>query len=420
MSELFEERRQIEPVWNVIPRFFKYPLKANVLPFLLSITFGSVLTLIPILGFFIWLALWAMLFKLSYEILSSTANGHMEGPPAVTQMSDGIMFKHIGLLVLLLLGYVVVAGFAGLPVLSLLLGLFVLLVLPAAIMILAMTQSLMAALNPATWISIIRITGAAYLLTSVFLFLMLVSQTWAQGLLLPLVGNSMILFNIVSWGINGYFMAASFHLMGYLLYQHHDALGIEPTVRSPDDPADERNPLIVEASELVRDGQADEAIAKLQQEFETRGAEPEVHEFYRKMLHGRGDNDRLAAHGALYIPILIHAQENIDRAVDVAEESLSARRDFKLSQPDDILTLARRAFERRRHKLVVKLSNGFGKRHPKHPDLPELYFLAAQSLIESGGNSENAIKTIRQLIQHFPDHPQTDDMIRFERSFAKS
>ncbi|MEX0914656.1 MAG: hypothetical protein WDZ60_02080, partial [Wenzhouxiangellaceae bacterium] len=360
MSELFDDRREIEPVWNVIPQFFKYPFKADVVPTLLFIAFGSLLTLIPLLGIIAWLLLWATLFKLSYEILSSTANGHMNGPPAVMQMSGGIMFKHIGLLVLMFLGYIVIASFTGSPVLSLLLGLFVLLALPAAIMTLAMTQSLLAALNPVTWMTIMRITGAAYLLTSVFLFLMLISQTWAQGLLLPLVGNSMALFNIVSWAITGYFMAASFHLMGYLLYQHHDALGIEPTVDPHDDGADDRHPVITQATERVRDGQPDEAIAVLQQEIETHGAEQEVHEFYRKLLHNRGDHDRLAEHGAAYIPILIHAHENVDHAVDVAEESLSARRDFGLRQPDDILTLARRAFERGRHKLVVKLSNGFG------------------------------------------------------------
>lgn len=418
MSELFEEHRKIEPVWNVIPQFFKYPFKADVLPILLFIAFGSLLTLIPILGIIAWLLLWATLFKLSYEILSSTASGHMDGPPAVMQMSGGIMFKHMGLLLLMIIGYVALAALIGSPLLSLVLGLFVLLALPAAIMTLAMTQSLLAALNPVTWVMIMRITGAAYLLTSVFLFLMLISQTWVEGLLLPLVGNSMALFNIVSWAITGYFMAASFHLMGYLLYQHHDELGIEPTVDPHEGGTDDSHPLIAQATELIRGGQPDEAVNTLQQEIEGRGAEPEVHEFYRKLLHNRGDRERMADHGAIYIPALIHAHENVDRAVDIAEESLSARRDFQLREPGDVLPLARRASERGRHKLVLRLSNGFGKRHPKHPDLPELYFLAAQSLIESGGDSEQAVKTVRQLIKRFPDHPLTDDMNRFERSFA--
>jgi len=418
MSELFEKRRKIEPVWNVIPQFFKYPFKADVLPNLLLIAFGSLLTLIPILGIVAWLLLWATLFKISYEILSSTASGHMDGPPAVMQMSGGIMFKHIGLLVLMVFGYVVLAAFVGSPLLSLVLGLFVLLALPAAIMTLAMTQSLLAALNPVTWMMIMRITGAAYLLTSVFLFLMLISRTWVEGFLLPLVGNSMALFNIVSWAITGYFMAASFHLMGYLLYQHHDELGIEPDVDPHGEDAHSEHPLIEQATELVRDGQPDEAINTLEQEIERRGAEPQVHEFYRKLLRNRQDGERLARHGAVYIPILIHAQENVDRAVDVAEECLSARRDFHLKQPGDVLPLVRRAFERGRHKLVLRLSSGFGKRQPRHPDLPELYFLAAQSLIETGGDSEQAVKTVRQLVKRFPDHPLVEDMNRFERSFA--
>ena len=418
MSELFERRRKIEPVWNVIPQFFKYPFKQDVWPTLLFISLGSLLTIIPILGIVAWLLLWAMLFKLSYEILSSTASGHMDGPPAVSQMSDGIMFKHIGLLLLMVLGYVFIAGLTASPLLAGLLGLFVLLALPAAIMTLAMTQSLLAALNPATWVTIMRTAGAAYLLTSVFLLLMLISRTWVEGLLLPLVGNSMALFNIVSWAITGYFMAASFHLMGYLLYQHHEELGIEPQLGPQQDDAADEHPLIAQAKELVREGQPGEAIDTLQREIAGRGAEPEVHAFYRKLLRNRDEREKLAEHGAIYIPVLVHAHENIDQAVDVAEESFAARPDFQLRQPGDVLPLARRAFERGKHKLVLKLGSGFGKRHPKHPDLAELYFLAAQSLVESGGSSEQAVRTVRQLIKRFPDHPLADDMGRFERSFA--
>lgn len=418
MSELFENRRKIEPVWNVIPQFFKYPFKADVLPTLLFIAFGSLLTLIPILGIVAWLLLWATLFKLSYEILSSTASGHMEGPPAVTQMSDGIMFKHIGLLVLMVFGYFIVAGLGGSPLLAILLGIFVLLALPAAIMTLAMTQSLMSALNPATWVAIMRICGGAYLLTSVFLLLMLISRTWVEGLLLPLVGNSMALFNIVSWAITAYFMAASFHLMGYLLYQHHDELGIEASVDADGDDNADGHPLLAQSNELVRDGRPEEAVDLLREEIEKRGAEPEVHEYYRNLLRNRGETDKLFRHGGRYIPMLIHAIEDIDRALEVTEECFSARRDFELNQAGDVLLLARRAFERGKHQLVLRLSNGFGKRHPGHADIAELYFLAAQSLVETRGNSEQAVKTVRQLIQRFPDHPLADDMKRFERSFA--
>jgi len=415
MSQLFDRPSDIQPVWNVIPQFFKYPFKQGVWPTLAFISVGSLLTMIPVLGIVAWLLLWAMLFKLSYEILSSTASGHMNGPPAVMQMSGGIMFKHIGLMGLMIMGYVLIAGLTASPLLSVLLGGFVLLALPAAIMTLAMTQSLFAALNPGTWVTIMRISGAAYLLTSVFLLLMIMSRTWVDGLLLPLVGQSVALFGIVSWAITGYFMAASFHLMGYLLYQHHVDLGIETSIAPNQDGKENEYPLITQATELVREGRAAEAVNRLKGEIMGRGAEPEVHEFYRKLLRNRGDRGGLADHGAVYIPNLIHAQENVDRAVDVAEESYSARRDFQLSQAADVLPLARRAFDRRRYKLVLKLSNGFAKRYPKHSDLPELYFLVAQSLIESGGSSERSKEMMRQLVERFPDHPRIDDMRLFER-----
>lgn len=418
MSELFTREERIEPVWNVLPQFFRYPFKPDVLPTLLFISVGSLLTIIPVLGIIAWLMLWAMLFKISYEILTSTASGHMDGPPSVMQMSDGIMFKHIGLLIILAMGYVVVARLTGSPLMAYLLGLILLLAIPAAMMTLAMTQSLVAALNPATWLTIMRTTGMAYLLTSAFLLLMLFSQAWVERLLLPVVGNSFFLFNMVSWFISAYFMATSFHLMGYLLYQFHDELGIAETAPERRDAAPAEHPLISQASELVHDGRADEAVGILEQQINRHGVEPEVHDFYRRLLHNRGEHERLAEHGRVYIPILLHSLEDSDKALDVARESLAADRTFRPRDAGDLVILACRAYDRNDHRLVLRLASGFGKRHPQHPGLPELYFRAAQSLVETGGDSEQAVRTVRQLMDRFPDHPLAGDMARFERSFA--
>ncbi|NBB92786.1 MAG: hypothetical protein GVY32_06445 [Gammaproteobacteria bacterium] len=418
MSELFDKHEKIEPVWNVIPQFFRYPFKSRVLPTLLFISLGSLLTMIPVLGIVAWLMLWAMLFKISYEILSSTATGQMEGPPDVTEVSGAIMFKHIGLLLALAGGYVFVISLIGSPLLAILLGAFVLLATPAAMMTLAMTQSLMAALNPSTWLKIMRVTGMAYVLTSVFLLLMLFSQAWIEQLLLPMVGETFFLLNMVSWFISGYFMAASFHLMGYLLYQFHEELGIEGAGPQRSTPEAREDPLIAAANERIREGRAEEAVDLIEEEIARRGVAPEVHEYYRKLLRNRADQTRLAEHGQAWIPVLLHAVEDHDRALEVAGESLEADPKFRPRAPGDVLPLVRRAHETNRHRLALHLASGFGKSQPRHPDLPEIYFRAAQSLIETGGNPEKAVRTVRQLQDRFPDHPLADEMARFERSFA--
>ncbi len=419
MSTLFDREPEIKPVWHVIPRFFHYPFKPRVLPMLAFISAASVLTLLPVLGFFIWLLLWAMLFKLSYEILSSTASGMMEGPPSVTQMSDGIMFKHIGLLLTLGIAYVLIVGMVGSLLFALVLGLFLMLAMPAAMMTLAMTQSLLQAINPVTWVHIMRTTGWAYLLTTVFLLLMLLSQNQAEAWLLPVVGGSMLLFSVVSTFISAYFMAASFHLMGYLLYQFHDELGIDaapPAVR--DETGDDQDPLIDEASALVREGQIDQAVNMLGEEIRQHGAERPVHDYYRKLLLNRGDKNALLDHGRKYIPMLLHSLNDSAKALDVARECLEADPRFRLTNPDDVLPLARLAFAQRRHDLVLKLTSGFAKRHQQHPDLAENYFLAAQSMLEKGEDTGKPVGLVRQLRKRFPDHPLADDMARFETSFG--
>lgn len=419
MSKLFDQEPEIKPVWQVIPQFFRYPFKPRVLPMLAFISAASVLTAIPVLGFFIWLLLWAMLFKLSYEFLSTTASGMMDGPPSVTQMSDGIMFKHIGLLLTMGFAYLFMVGMVGSMTFALVLGLFLMLALPAAMMTLAMTQSLAQALNPVTWIHIMRTTGWAYLLTTVFLLLMLSSQAQAEAWLLPVVGGSMLLFSVVSTFISAYFMAASFHLMGYLLYQFHDELGIDaapPAARG--ESGDDQNPLIDEAGALVREGQIDQAVSLLGDEIRQHGAERPVHDYYRKLLLHRGDKNALLDHGREYIPMLIHSLNDRARALDVASECIESDPGFRLTNPNDVLPLARLAFSQHRHDLVLKLTSGFAKRHRQHPDLAENYFLAAQSMLEKGGDTDKPVGLVRQLRKRFPDHPLADDMARFETSFG--
>lgn len=420
MSELFKDQPEIKPVWQVIPQFFKYPFNGKVLPGLILISLASVLTMLPfLLGFIAWLLLWTMLFKIGYEILSSTAAGMMDGPPSVTQMSDGIMFKHIGLLLAMAIAYGLAVGFTASLVVAIGLGFFLILALPAAIMTLAMTQSLVQALNPVIWIKIMQTTGLSYLLTSVFLLLMLISQSQAEALLLPLVGGSIMLFLVVSTFISAYFMAASFHLMGYLLYQFHEELGIEikDTAPLPNKTSEEQT-MLEEARELVKQGQADEAIEMIGEEIRQRGADQPVHDFYRRLLTQRGDNEALVQHGRDYLPVLIHCHENMGKALDVAEDSLKHDPDFRPPNPGDILPLARLAFQQRRHALVLRLTSGFAKQHPDHPDLVENLFLAAQSLIEHKGDSARALKVVSQLRRRFPDHPLAEDMARFEAGFS--
>jgi hypothetical protein len=419
MSKLFEDQAAIKPVWQVIPQFFRYPLKKTVLPTLLFISAASLLTLIPVIGFFVWILLWAMLFKVSYEILTSTASGEMDGPPSVSEMSDGIMFKHIGLLIGLAILYGLLVGFFGSVLVAVLLGVFFLLILPAAIMTLAMTQSLTQALNPVMWIQIMRTTGASYLLTSVFLLLMLFSQAQTESLLLPIFGGSMILVIVISMMISAYFMAASFHLMGYLLYQYHEEFGIEISETIPlARPGRDESPLLTEATAMVQDGQTEQAAEYLGREIERSGAEPAVHDYYRKLLHSQGDSSALVKHGKQYIPILIHCNEDLNAALDVAEECLKIDRQFQPPNPDDICVLARRAFQQRRHALVLRLTNGFSKQHPRHPDLVENYFLAAQAMVEQKGDTTKAVGLTRKLLERFPEHPLASDMSRFEASFS--
>lgn len=90
------------------------------------------------------------LFKYTYAVINHTAEGHLK-PPAVSVAFTGSGFDIVvlQLLVFVLMGGLVgAAAMLGGPILMMLAVAFVVLALPASIMVLAMERSVGAAVNP--------------------------------------------------------------------------------------------------------------------------------------------------------------------------------------------------------------------------------------------------------------------------------
>jgi hypothetical protein len=412
----------IKPLGQAMSDIVRYPFQASVLPMLLISSVAMLLALLPgLLGSFLALLVWATLFKLSYEILVSTARGELDGPPPVTTMSGGIIFKHFGLLVTVIVFLLFAAWLLKVAWLVMALSLIVLTALPAAIMVLAMTQSLLQAINPVNWWELVRQTGASYALTVVMLLAMILTETRAESFILPLLADSMILMTLVSTFVSAYFMAASFHLMGYLLYQHHEALGIE---LSPPVSLDKRGPAKRRSSEdesleVLRQRSQQMGLAsfceQLCKEIERDGAEPAVHEFYREQLRQLKDDKALLKHGERYITALIHGFEDMQRALAVVDECQGIDKGFLPEYPSDVQPMALAAAQQGRHDLVLRLSSAFGRRHLDHPDLVDNYLLAAKSMLEHRNQRDKALALVQKMKRRFPDHPRANDLAAFER-----
>lgn len=411
MSSIARDSGRVPPVWERLPQIFGYPFKPACLTTLgLAAVLFTVGRVVPLLGLLLVLAAWVVLYKFAYDVLEATARGWLDPPQIQRSSNSWVLVKTFGLFVLLVVAVSSIAVVTGSLALVAAATLFIVLALPAAIITLAMSNSLRAALNPGTWVSIMRSVGFPYVIASLLLLMLSLSQGMAESLVAGLFGPT-LLGQIGIFLTSGYFLVASFHLMGYLVYQHHDLLGVEQEVSAADRARatnPDLTPLLKEVEDLVAEGNVDEAIDRLQRELRQNGLKQEEHERYRKLFRLQGRTDDLLAHSRTYISTLLYGLEQPKKAMSIAEEALHVDASFQPEDPKQVRDLARLADQYDHHELVIRLTSPFGKKNPKHPHLPENYFLGAKALFEGRGDEQKALTILRQLQKHFPNHELRD------------
>ncbi len=419
-SELVQNHGRIQPFWLRIPSFFAYPSQKSVLMVMIGFSVLQVFTFIPGVDWIVALLLWLAAYKYSYEVLVHTAEGNLD-PPESRYMAgtDSMGLRQFFLIVGMILMVQGVWWFTESMIIAGIVSLFMLLAFPAAIITLAMTRSLFAALNPATWISLMTRVGGPYFLVFFFLFLMVSSMGALEAFLEP---DSFLLYTLmrpVFYFIDFYFMVAMFHLMGYMIYQYHEELGVEVTVtneRPSTRAAAPDEPLIAQSKDLIQEGKLAEAVEVVGGKLRSQGGTPELHEHYRQLLHLKKDKRALLEHANQYLPILLESVENPSKAVEVVAECYKIDPKFSVSYPDYVTTLAEHANNRGKHKVALLLTSGFAKRFPNHPDIPINYFLAARILTDRLGEDGKALAILRSLRKKYPEHPLQPEIQRYTQT----
>jgi hypothetical protein len=274
---------------------------------------------------------------------------------------------------------------------------------PAATMTLAMDENLPNAMNPAQWLAILTRFGRPYLAAAALCFVVFLSQFYAQTFIALILPG--FLATLAAIFISDYAIVATFHLMGYLIYQYHDEVGYEPTTHS--EPmrriaAAPEQPLLDEAAALAQDGKPEAATDILREEIRSRGGSDAIHTQYRKLLAVLGRRDEQLRHGQEWITALL-AQDNERRAVDVARECLDLDPAFQPASPYDVSRIARKAVDLGMTQVALKLLSTYLKANPRHRDVPANALLAAKVLAERMGKDDVARNLLDQIAERFPD-----------------
>ncbi|HEY6942038.1 hypothetical protein [Dokdonella sp.] len=407
---------EIVPFWYRLREISLYPTHSAALTTVVTLALCHLVEFLPlgIVGWLFQLLIWVALYKYAFECLRATANGRLEPPEVAVSVEDSLGWSQIWLqvafFVLNLLGFILLGPIGGTFV-----AIFLALALPGAIMTLAMDGSLGHALNPATWIAIMARLQWPYVAVAALYFVFNLSQRYAQALVLPILPP--VVSTIAFYFITNYAVVATFHLMGYLIYQYHDEIGYEPAVTTMPALARARDPdqeMLDEAAVHIREGRPESAADLLAGQLRARGGSEAVHVQYRKVLGVLGRRDELLRHGREWIAVLL-AQDKDRRAVDVVRDCQEIDPAFEPADPDDVARIARTAVDAGQSQVALRLVSNWYRSHPKHRDVPANCLLAARLLAERMGKEDTARALLDRVLQGFPQHALAGEIGAYRR-----
>ena len=294
------------------------------------------------------------------------------------------------------------------------------LMLPSAMIVIALDDAFFRSLNPLNVVDHVQRMGRAFFVLWAFFLLIVgtrhvvlgLGSGWPGVLRLPL-----------ELGLGTYLGLVLCALMGYVLYQFHQEMhldvqidfdahrragGAEGIARAGSAhkalrEADLKDPLERKLQPLVAEGRFEEAIAELKDQMRHARHDPALNTRLHQLYLMQGDGAATLAHGQQWLVALARAGQG--------KEALAAWRklrgldpQFEIRDAEAVLPIATAASRRGEHDVALGLVRGFDKRFPRHPDLPGVAFLGARLLSEHGRQHGKAAQLLRALLARYPDH----------------
>ncbi|MDB5813707.1 MAG: hypothetical protein JWN23_824 [Rhodocyclales bacterium] len=471
-SALQSGERTIVPFWNRVPLFFLFPLHLAMLGrvalFCILPALGVYATSPPMMVLAIAglsLLAWIGFLRFGSRVLSETSLGHL-APRHYSPFPDESLaympFKIFALFFIsgLLVG--VLAAFFGRNV-AIGANVLVSLVTPAAIIVLVVSRSLFAGLNPMASLSVITAIGKPYFLLCLFLF----SLSTAQGFLTAHMLASALKSIAARWAeitaaqqhissqadadalgdmmeafqaelqrlkprfaaivflisaVAMYFTLIAFNMLGYVAYQYHAKLGLEvddePEATRRAGAAADADPDAKRIAELVASGNIEQALDVAYEAQRLDHENVPAQERYHKLLHLAGKDDRLLNQTNRLIPLLLR-QGKKRNALEVLRRCRERHAQYLPEQAEQILDLAEAARSEREPKLALDLLAGFEQKWARSALLPEALFLSGRILCEDLRDDTKADIYFARLCGDHAGHARASEAQRFRDVLAR-
>ena len=414
-----------KPFWQRLNAFFAFPFQPQPLMYALGLAFCSLLFRVI---FFLPEGLVLFLSQLGIVLAASRYGFRVVafGSQGISRAADfpreldeawaSLPWKLFGVNFVQIL----VIGWLGSrsPALGTL-GLFVMaFTFPASVIVLVQTCSAAQALSPAQVWNVMGIIGWPYAVLCFFLFLLSTGAQIALGMVLPWFKGPIVLplinFALIYFG---WVMAS---LLGYVMYQNHQAFGIDllpgagrdddavPDRRTPAQIAEEKTDALV--GEMVTEGDIAGALGLA---YEAQRNEPfnlsAQRRYHRVLLLAPDRLETLLTHAKPFIGVLI-GRDQTSEALKVYQACRAKSPTFVLEEALTVLQLARAEWRGGDARATLALLTGFDKRFRGHSAIPQAYELIARVLVQGMHRADMARPILAALEARYPDSEQTQEV----------
>lgn len=409
----------VDPFWKAASKFFLYPLKPNGL-LIMAMIIGAAYFSLTLTGFtpvlVAQVSILACITAYIMLIIEESSQGK-DSPPVIRGFFDiemNIFLKVFVVFVVLAFADYHIRLYSGLFTTIFLI--FVSLYIPVFLMLLAISKTLLTAINPMIQMSFIYRIGAPYLLLVICLNLVTLGPVHIRQFLLeyfPLwVVDATTVVTVT------YFLFVLARMMGYTVYQYQGVLGYA----SDDDdkyflPVDElaKKSLLAKAHIFIQEGRYDDAFKALRIALVEDPENLEYHEYIHKLLLATNSLEGLETHANEVTKLLVD-KGLVYKAANHYLDALNKGAKFIYEDSENCYQIADALSQQSKYKVALQLLNGLHKRDPRYPRLFDAYFLAAKILIENLSNDAKGGQLIDFILQKFPKHERFEEVQKYKRS----
>ncbi len=398
----------IEPFSTRLTSIFLYPFQLT--PLILTLILAGLGALLPT-SFLVNLFVWVVMVKYAYETLTRTAQGGLKAPELTWELINQdiqLVFKQYVIFALVVFCALLVFQKTGIIGISVY-GVMIILAVPAIIMLLVSTGSVLRAINPVYFLGLISRIGLPYFLMYLFLLFLLAGPT-ALFVYLPIDVLPQKVYIFLTLFLKQFYALICYHLMGYVLLQYHKEIGYHVDYeffmqqrggkqkrKKQTDKDELKNGLAV----LIKVGRYDEAIERLRPFVNEENPDLEISEKYLQLLKMAGQKEKAANYSARHLDLLVEKKKK-KKALDV----FAVHRNSGGDPPAARTVFVIAAWYRGRNDFQKAIDTYvyFLKQFKNDALQPEVYFELAKLLHEQANNSAKAKQILNAIIKSYPKH----------------